>query len=147
MPLFSCGNSISAIITNTDFIERCILTCGDNSQGQLGHGKYSSYSNTLQPVVGLSRIQSVSCGYDHMLALNDDGEVYAWGSNTQGQLGTNDIDNRNSPVKVDIVPITYICTGMSKSEAIDIDGNVWVWGSKYVNTLGKLYDLSIARIN
>lgn len=32
-------------------------------------------------------IVSVSCGEAHTLALNDKGQVYAWGLATEGQLG------------------------------------------------------------
>lgn len=40
----------------------------------------------LQDLVHL-RVRSIAAGANHILALCDDGEVYAWGSGEQGQLG------------------------------------------------------------
>ena len=30
----------------------------------------------------------IVCGYAHTLALSDEGELYSWGANSYGQLGT-----------------------------------------------------------
>ncbi len=41
------------------------------------------------PVVGgLSNIQQIAAGNDHSLALDDQGTLWAWGKNDEGQLGT-----------------------------------------------------------
>ena len=37
-------------------------------------------------VEGLSGIKKIAAGYDHVLALKEDGTVWAWGSGTFGQL-------------------------------------------------------------
>jgi alpha-tubulin suppressor-like RCC1 family protein len=37
---------------------------------------------------------------DHSLALKGDGTVWAWGSNSDGQLGDGTTANRNTPVQV-----------------------------------------------
>lgn len=42
----------------------------------------------------------VVCGYSHCLALSDQGQLYAWGSNNNGQLGTGDMNNHFSPIRV-----------------------------------------------
>lgn len=31
----------------------------------------------------------VSCGFEHTLALTDEGKIYAWGKNDKGQRGVN----------------------------------------------------------
>lgn len=37
--------------------------------------------------LGTSMIVQIACGIEHSIALTNDGELYAWGSNTEGQLG------------------------------------------------------------
>ncbi|MDT7513496.1 hypothetical protein QRX46_08755, partial [Bifidobacterium sp. H1HS10N] len=42
----------------------------------------------------------VSAGYWHSLAVGSDGNAYAWGSNSQGQLGDGTYTERYAPVRV-----------------------------------------------
>lgn len=44
--------------------------------------------------------EKVVCGYGHVLALSNKGEVYVWGANQLGQLGLGNKFNSNTPVKV-----------------------------------------------
>ncbi|GAB5578415.1 probable E3 ubiquitin-protein ligase HERC4 isoform X1 [Prionailurus iriomotensis] len=64
-----------------------VYTCGCNDLGQLGHEK--SRKKPVEQVVALDaqNIVAVSCGEAHTLALNDKGQVYAWGLDSDGQLG------------------------------------------------------------
>jgi alpha-tubulin suppressor-like RCC1 family protein len=39
----------------------------------------------------------IVCGYGHVLALTDEGEIYAWGSNNYGQLGNGTKTNKLIP--------------------------------------------------
>ena len=45
----------------------------------------------------LKTIIKVACGYSHVLALSDEGEVYTWGSNNYGQLGNRTKTNKLMP--------------------------------------------------
>ena len=40
------------------------------------------------------------CGYAHVLCLSDRGELYAWGSNMYGQLGTGTKNNLLVPTQI-----------------------------------------------
>ena len=42
----------------------------------------------------------VVCGYAHTLVLTDNGSMFAWGSNSYGQLGTGNKANFSSPTLV-----------------------------------------------
>ena len=42
------------------------------------------------------------CGYAHMMALSDNRELYVWGSNVYGQLGTGLKVNALSPVEIQV---------------------------------------------
>jgi alpha-tubulin suppressor-like RCC1 family protein len=56
-----------------------------------GAGQRGDWSTTksLTPVQvpGLTGVTAVAVGWLHVLALRDDGTVWAWGSNQNGQLG------------------------------------------------------------
>ena len=59
---------------------------GWNKSGQLGCPVYDGMT-IPQRLLGLPAITKVSCGWNHTLATCDRGTVFAWGSNTFGQLG------------------------------------------------------------
>lgn len=53
------------------------------------------YMPSLEQVVSLDaqNIVAVSCGEAHTLALNDKGQVFAWGLGSDGQLGLSNIED------------------------------------------------------
>ena len=59
-----------------------------------------------QPIVTLlgTKITQVDCGTDHVLALTESEEVYAWGANERGQLGK---ERSASEKEVEFSFITY----------------------------------------
>ena len=61
--------------------------------------------------------------------------VWAWGLNSEGQLGDGTHTNRTVPVPV-LSNIKAIAAGGFHSMALDAGGRVWVWGNNYVGQLG-----------
>ena len=59
-------------------------------------------------IVGFVRMQlkscgvffQIVCGYAHTLALSDEGELFSWGANSYGQLGTGNKANLVTPSRV-----------------------------------------------
>lgn len=51
-------------------------------------------------VQGLVNVKKVAVGAFHNLALVETGELWAWGNNEYGQLGTGDTQPRSSPISV-----------------------------------------------
>lgn len=80
----------------------------------------------------------VSVGTKHTLAVREDGTVWAWGSNENGQLGTSDPTLvRREPERVsDLQNITQVAAGNNHSLALDTLGNVRAWGQNFNNELG-----------
>ncbi|MFC5529487.1 DUF5050 domain-containing protein [Cohnella yongneupensis] len=81
-------------------------------------------------VQGLQPIAKVDSGYSHILALSDSGEVYAWGCNTQGELGQgNRVENGNPVLVPGLSRIRDIAAGLYSSVAVDEDDTLWFWGA------------------
>ncbi|NMO18014.1 hypothetical protein HPC49_14790 [Pyxidicoccus fallax] len=84
-----------------------------------------------QELTSLRVSQTVASGAYHSLFLKKDGEVWAWGQNVAGQLGTGSTSStpQPQPGKVNGLPaIKAIAAGIAHSVALDVSGNVWVWG-------------------
>lgn len=115
-----------------------VYTWGSNTFGQLGNGtNITSAAPVL--VIGINGVIAVSggqAGY-HSLALKADGTVWAWGKNTEGQLGDGTLNNSNVPVQVTgLSNIIAIAGGEYHSLALKADGTVWAWGRNSNGQLG-----------
>ena len=64
----------------------------------------------------------------HSLALDANGQVYAWGSDSRGQLGQGRSLNRTSPTRVPGLPQITDMSIDGQVLAVDIYGRVWSWG-------------------
>ncbi len=116
---------------------------GFNRQGQIGVG--SQHTVSVPTVVALPHpAVSLSAGGDavgngHTIAVLSDHSVYAWGDDSNGQLGDGQTENEFSPVKVEVptgVTFTSAVAGGSHSLALDTDGNVYAWGAGTKGQLG-----------
>lgn len=141
----SFNNTHSSLLTK----DGAVYTWGANNFAQLGHGisdKCGSTDCVLNPtqVKGLPKIIMLSSGQRHHLTLAEDGNVYAFGYNSDGQLGSDIKDKGNStPVKVDfskaknIGKIIQVSAGSNSSYALDDKGQVWAWGKNQFGNLGQ----------
>ncbi|MFC3979438.1 RCC1 domain-containing protein [Streptosporangium jomthongense] len=81
--------------------------------------------------------QTISAGDDHSLMLDSLGHVWAWGDNSQGQLGTGDTAARKIPVQVPgLNNFMSVAAGNDFSVARKSDGTVWAWGDNSQGQLG-----------
>lgn len=103
-----------------------VFGVGNNSYLPLtvNEGTYSTHVRTNLPFSPVA----IAAGMGHMLALNDQGEVYAWGRNSQGQVGNGNTKKTKEPVKVPLENIVQIACGGKFSLALDRDGVLWGWG-------------------
>lgn len=73
----------------------------------------------------------------HALALQEDGTLWSWGSNRNGQLGNSSILNENAPIKVNHdTDWAKIFVGNETSFAIKKNGTLWAWGDNSRGQLG-----------
>jgi alpha-tubulin suppressor-like RCC1 family protein len=85
----------------------------------------------------------VAEGHGHSLALKNDGTVWAWGWNRDGELGDGTTTQKNTPIQVvgkdgkgSLTGVKTIASGKSHSFAIKDDGTVWAWGRDRDGELG-----------
>ncbi|MFC5467394.1 InlB B-repeat-containing protein [Cohnella suwonensis] len=105
----------------------------------------------ILPAAGLGTVKtfassvvfsSIDAGGSHTLALDSNGNVWAWGKNDKGQLGTGDQLERNVPTKLTIeeggssVQFVAVSAGTQHSVALDSAGNIWDWGINDKGALG-----------
>jgi alpha-tubulin suppressor-like RCC1 family protein len=126
-----------------------VYAWGYNLDGQLGTGSTADAAEPVQVTfTGLTgKIVAVSAGEIHSLALDDQGNVWAWGDNSSGQLGDGTYEDSSSPQKVDFgepVVIVAMDAGNDASAppeyyslALDDQGNLWGWGSNAHDQLGE----------
>nr|XP_055191779.1 RCC1 and BTB domain-containing protein 2 isoform X2 [Nyctereutes procyonoides]XP_055191780.1 RCC1 and BTB domain-containing protein 2 isoform X2 [Nyctereutes procyonoides]XP_055191781.1 RCC1 and BTB domain-containing protein 2 isoform X2 [Nyctereutes procyonoides]XP_055191783.1 RCC1 and BTB domain-containing protein 2 isoform X2 [Nyctereutes procyonoides] len=125
----ACGQMCSMAVVNTGEV----YVWGYNGNGQLGLGS-SGNQPTPCRIAALQgiRIQRVACGYAHTLVLTDEGQVYAWGANSYGQLGTGNKSNQSYPAPVvvekDRIVEIAACHSAHTSAAKTQGGHVYMWG-------------------
>jgi alpha-tubulin suppressor-like RCC1 family protein len=111
---------------------------GCNDYGELGIGTYGGHSALPVPVSVLEGVVAIDSGIAHNLALRQDGSVWAWGFNDNGQLGNGTSGNiLLAPYPVQgLSEVTAIAGGGWFSLALRSDGSVWSWGSNSDGQLG-----------
>uniref|UniRef100_A0A1Y1KHK1 RCC1-like domain-containing protein n=1 Tax=Photinus pyralis TaxID=7054 RepID=A0A1Y1KHK1_PHOPY len=126
----SCGYEHAAVIRNG-----ALFTMGVANSGCLGVGPVLLQSSPPKLVNTLAELKvkvlSVSCGRKHCLALTDCG-VYAWGSNSYGQLGVGPL-TCESPYpqmvgELHANAIVKVAAGQYHSMALTAHGTVYTWG-------------------
>jgi alpha-tubulin suppressor-like RCC1 family protein len=117
-----------------------IFCWGDNSSNQLG-AWFPSYAESYvpRPVEGLGGSwREVSAGNAHTCAVNKAGELYCWGNNAFGQLGSRDVPTTEGPVLVDGGPGGWLSVrvGQAFTCARTYSGQLWCWGQNASGQLG-----------
>ncbi|XP_012252206.2 RCC1 and BTB domain-containing protein 1-like isoform X2 [Athalia rosae] len=119
-----------------------VFSWGHNGYFELGNG--SSNQGLTPTIVGLQLggkiIVDIACGSHHSMALTDDGEVYAWGQNNCGQVGSGISSHQGVPRKVNSAltgkKVVSIFCGQTSSVAVTESGDVYGWGYNGVGQLG-----------
>jgi alpha-tubulin suppressor-like RCC1 family protein len=81
---------------------------------------------------GWGQVRVVRAGETFTLALTSGGLLLAWGSNSAGQLGTGDLDDRAIPVVVEFPDqagtVTDFWAGTCSAVALTSNHEVYTWG-------------------
>ena len=87
----------------------------------------------------LSHVVQLSAGWIHAVALTDDGHVWAWGDNTDGEIGNGITSTQGISVPLEVPGLSNVIGvsgGDSFSGALKDDGTVWTWGQNQFGQLG-----------
>jgi len=77
----------------------------------------------------------IDIGWDHFVALKNDGTVWAWGANSLYQLGDGTSESSNKPIQVaGLSNMICVSAGGHRTAALKKDGTVWIWGGRNYNT-------------
>ncbi|MCD8157816.1 MAG: hypothetical protein LUD77_02665, partial [Clostridiales bacterium] len=83
----------------------------------------------------MENVTAISAGGMHSMALTADGNLYTWGGNYAGQLGTGNHTDLSIPKKVKSLVIA-ISAGDHHSMAVTENGNLYVWGANEAGQIG-----------
>eukprot|EP01102_Stenamoeba_stenopodia_P000004 TRINITY_DN0_c0_g3_i1.p1 TRINITY_DN0_c0_g3~~TRINITY_DN0_c0_g3_i1.p1 ORF type:complete len:419 (+),score=98.20 TRINITY_DN0_c0_g3_i1:293-1549(+) len=96
-------------------------------------------------VKGGVHVTKIFAGAFHNFALTKEGEVYGWGFNNYGQLGTGDMENRLNPEPVAFfskLGVVSIAAGQTHTTVLTGEGKVYSFGRGDYGQLGLGDDLS-----
>ena len=111
---------------------------GWNEYSQLGDGTTGGNKTTPTKIKEGTIFTSVAAGFFHSLAIDNSGQLWAWGSNSSGQVGDGTIENiKNTPTKIkEGTKFITVAAGWNHSLAIDNSGQLWTWGQNNDGQLG-----------
>ncbi len=125
--MISCGYKHSLALTESGRV----FSWGENSHGQLGTNN-EIYRDKPKPIeIQNVTFKKISCGQRHSLLLSNEGEIYAFGDNKFGQIGSGAKEMQTKPVKLTYrKKFTDIASNFIEdiSVAQSIDNNFYVWG-------------------
>lgn len=131
--------AIASNDTNTKALKTdgSLWAWGINFYGALGDG--TNIDRTAPVRVGSDKdwkFIAKGPGY-HSIAIKNDGSLWAWGSNEDGQLGDGTKEHKNIPIQIGSDTDWKIaCISHNRTLAIKNDGSLWAWGDNYSGLLG-----------
>ncbi len=113
---------------------------GYNKFGQTGIGATNPMHISFPQEIGDgAKWKTIATGSDnHSLAILEDGTLWAWGDNTNGQIGVG-LSSESVPAPQQIGTVSdwlQVAGGHYHSVALRQDGTIWTWGRGSAGALG-----------
>ncbi|XP_006072374.4 X-linked retinitis pigmentosa GTPase regulator isoform X2 [Bubalus bubalis] len=131
----ACGRNHTLILTGGGQV----YATGGNNEGQLGLGDTDERSafHLISFFTSQHKIKQLSAGSNTSAALTEDGELFMWGDNSEGQIGLQNITNICVPHQVTIgKPISWISCGYYHSAFVTTEGELYTFGEPESGKLG-----------
>ena len=140
----SAGKDHTVAIRDDGAGSRTLWGIGSNAQGQLGLGTGVASVNVPTQIGADTDWLAVCAGGFHTLALKDDNSLWAFGSDSSGQLGNGDVGGDGNPFETSFDPIAIepsltfknIGAGDFHSAAVQSSGLLYTWGDNLHGKLG-----------
>ncbi|NP_001354177.1 X-linked retinitis pigmentosa GTPase regulator isoform G [Homo sapiens] len=133
--LAACGRNHTLVSTEGGNV----YATGGNNEGQLGLGD-TEERNTFHVISFFTsehKIKQLSAGSNTSAALTEDGRLFMWGDNSEGQIGLKNVSNVCVPQQVTIgKPVSWISCGYYHSAFVTTDGELYVFGEPENGKLG-----------
>lgn len=126
----AAGDSHSLFLTSNGKV----LSCGDGSDGKLGHGSELEYDKPTE-ILGLHNTELIAAGTSHSLFLTHDGKVFSCGNGANGGHGNR--ENYLTPTEIPNLPaVVQIVASRSHSLFLTREGKVFSCGNRNYGQLG-----------
>lgn len=125
---FACNPSAHIALTSDAgaFAYGYVTTGTEFGNPTIANGRYDF---AVPAVAGLGNLTDVECGRNHCVAVDQNGVVWTWGGNEEGELGNNSRTASASPLQVlGLPPVLRVGAGEDTTVAITQDGRVFAWG-------------------
>ncbi|KAL2087778.1 hypothetical protein ACEWY4_016606 [Coilia grayii] len=132
-----CGDEHTALIT----AKGKLFMFGSNNWGQLGFGTKTTVTKpTCVKALKTEKVKLAACGRNHTLVYTTQGNIYATGGNSEGQLGLGDYEERSTFQLVEFFtkqsPVKMLAAGSNTSAALTQNGTLYVWGDNSEGQIG-----------
>ncbi|NXK36663.1 RPGR regulator, partial [Piprites chloris] len=132
-----CGRNHTLVYTE----KGNVYAAGGNSEGQLGLG--DTEERTTFHLVSFfttqHKIKQLAAGSYTSAAVTEDGQLFVWGDNSEGQIGLANESCVSVPCRVDVgKPVSSVSCGYYHSALITGDGELYTFGEPANGKLGLL---------
>ena len=127
----SCGSRHMGAIKS----DGSLFLWGNGDFGQLGRSISDPSSLPIRESTNSNYWRKLSCGEDYNFAISQDNNLWSWGLNTYGQLGSGNTNNRSIPTFVSS-GWKQVSSGQFHTAAITTSGNLRATGRNNYGQLG-----------
>ncbi|EOB05231.1 X-linked retinitis pigmentosa GTPase regulator, partial [Anas platyrhynchos] len=132
-----CGRNHTLVYTE----KGNVYAAGGNSEGQLGLGDTEERTtfHLISFFTNEHKIKQLAAGSYTSAAVTEDGQLFVWGDNSEGQIGLADKVYVCVPCQVDVgKPVSSVSCGYYHSALITGDGELYTFGEPENGKLGLL---------
>ncbi|NXD66827.1 RPGR regulator, partial [Eolophus roseicapillus] len=130
-----CGRNHTLVYTE----KGNVYAAGGNSEGQLGLGDTEERTtfHLIRFFTNQHKIKQLAAGSYTSAAVTEDGQLFVWGDNSEGQIGLADEACVSIPCQVDVgKPVSSVSCGYYHSALITGDGELYTFGEPENGKLG-----------